>query len=415
LSRGQRFRRVRVLGDVVRDLRREGFRLLVFRIPVDLVPRLVPLYPAEGLFGQALQQEVELAVGIRRRRTGRGRGFPLQRPVFAAGRQDGAETNTRLLSLASIATDSPVGRAAPHRPLPERILPHRPFPEAALARESQGFRPRVRFRARLLVDLAVQGVVLRRRGRVRFGRSFAAPARTRLYRLRSVLLRLAGLLQLLSLSQHVTLPPSVPLTGPPLQLDAPPRLVVVRALVLRPARIPEPRAHPEEVLSGGGSLDRGSQPEEGVVLDGALPQVLARFLVVQTEDERVLLFAALVVVLDDDQGEFLLLEVELSDFGPEEQTDLLDALEDQDSGGGQAQSVLHAVFAEDGVHVHAVHFQPFRLVQVAEFGLGGRQAAELLEFLQDLDLQLFRLVRDEAELGDGGGGVLGLVVVAQLG
>ena len=43
--------------------------------------------------------------------------------------------------------------------------------------------------------------------------------------------------------------------------------------------ISEPGAHSEEVLSSRWTLDRGSKSEEGVMLHGALPQMLASFLV----------------------------------------------------------------------------------------------------------------------------------------
>ena len=46
---------------------------------------------------------------------------------------------------------------------------------------------------------------------------------------------------------------------------------------------PEPGSHSEEVLSGIRSLDRTSQPEEGVVLYSAFPQMLASFLISQPE------------------------------------------------------------------------------------------------------------------------------------
>ena len=55
------------------------------------------------------------------------------------------------------------------------------------------------------------------------------------------------------------------------------------------ARVPEPGSHSEEVLPCIWALSGGPQPEEGVVFDGALPQMLARFLVPQPENESVLL------------------------------------------------------------------------------------------------------------------------------
>ena len=57
--------------------------------------------------------------------------------------------------------------------------------------------------------------------------------------------------------------------------------------------VAEAGAHAEEALAGVGALDGALEAEEGVVLDGALPQVLARPLVDHAEDERVLLHVTL--------------------------------------------------------------------------------------------------------------------------
>ncbi len=46
----------------------------------------------------------------------------------------------------------------------------------------------------------------------------------------------------------------------------------------------------------------------------------------------------LLIILDDDEREFLLLEVQLGDLGPEEEADLGLALVHQDPSGGQAQA-----------------------------------------------------------------------------
>lgn len=69
------------------------------------------------------------------------------------------------------------------------------------------------------------------------------------------------------------------------------------------------------------------------MLDGALPEMLARLLIVQPEDECVLLLLSILIVLDDDQSELLLLKVQLGDLWPQEQTNLLDALKYQDASG----------------------------------------------------------------------------------
>lgn len=65
------------------------------------------------------------------------------------------------------------------------------------------------------------------------------------------------------------------------QLDRPPGPVLVGTLIFCSTRISEPGAHPEEVLSGSGALHGGSKTKEAMVLNGALPQVFAGFLVVQ--------------------------------------------------------------------------------------------------------------------------------------
>jgi len=85
-------------------------------------------------------------------------------------------------------------------------------------------------------------------------------------------------------------------------LHGSPGPTLLGGLELGATGIPEARAHAEEVLTGGGTLYGRPQPEEGVVLHGALPQVLAGLLVVQPEDKRVLLLPAFVVVLDYKSG-----------------------------------------------------------------------------------------------------------------
>lgn len=73
----------------------------------------------------------------------------------------------------------------------------------------------------------------------------------------------------------------IALTRPPLELHAAPAAAGDGGLELGLAAVAEARAHPEEVLARRVALDGSAQPEERVVLHGALPQVLARFFVVK--------------------------------------------------------------------------------------------------------------------------------------
>ncbi len=57
-----------------------------------------------------------------------------------------------------------------------------------------------------------------------------------------------------------------------------PRLYGDPGLELCPAAVAEPGAHPEEGLLVAGRLPRAAQSKEGVMLHGALPQVLAALL-----------------------------------------------------------------------------------------------------------------------------------------
>ena len=57
--------------------------------------------------------------------------------------------------------------------------------------------------------------------------------------------------------------------------------------------VSEARSHSEEALACVGSLHRGLEAEERVVLHGALPQVLTRLLVQQAEHKVVLLLVTL--------------------------------------------------------------------------------------------------------------------------
>jgi len=152
-------------------------------------------------------------------------------------------------------------------------------------------------------------------------------------------------------------------------LDRSPGSTLLRGLELGATGIPEARAHTEEVLTGGGAFDRRPKPEESVVLHGALPQVFARLLVVQPEDKGVLLLSSLVVILDHNKSQFLFLEIQLTDLGPEEQADLLIAFENEYSGGRKAKVVFAAILSEHRVHVNTVHIQPLGLVQECRFCL----------------------------------------------
>ena len=77
-------------------------------------------------------------------------------------------------------------------------------------------------------------------------------------------------------------------------------------LIFRPPTEPEARAQPDEVRPVGLAVSRRPQPEEGVMLHSALPQVLAGPGAVQAEHERVLLLAALIVILHHHQHQFAL-------------------------------------------------------------------------------------------------------------
>ena len=113
------------------------------------------------------------------------------------------------------------------------------------------------------------------------------------------------------------------------------------------------------------------------------------------KDERVLLLAAGVrVVLGNENGELAPGEHDLLDLGPVEEADLVVTeryglvggvramwlrrcgalFEHEDARGREAELVLVLVAAVDGVHVYAVHLEPFGLVEEGEFGLGGRAA-----------------------------------------
>lgn len=76
------------------------------------------------------------------------------------------------------------------------------------------------------------------------------------------------------------------------------------------------------------------------MFNGAFPQVLASLLVPQSEHEGVFLFLPLIIVLNNDQGELLLLEVQLGDLGPEEEPYFCFSLEHQDSGWRETQTIL---------------------------------------------------------------------------
>lgn len=81
------------------------------------------------------------------------------------------------------------------------------------------------------------------------------------------------------------------------------------------------------------------------MLDGTLPQVLARLLVVKAKHKGVLLRYAVVVVCDHDEGEFLFLKVEFDDILPEEEADILRILKDEYAGGSHTEAVIATVFA----------------------------------------------------------------------
>ena len=142
-----------------------------------------------------------------------------------------------------------------------------------------------------------------------------------------------GALGALGLLHEVGLSPGVPSAGLPLELNFFPRLGGDCGLELCPPAVTEPRAKSEETLLDPGWSARSSQSEESVILHSTFPQVLAALLAGQPEDEDVLLLRPVLLLLHHDQGQLLLLEVQLHDLRPEKQTDLLVSLVDENTCG----------------------------------------------------------------------------------
>lgn len=92
----------------------------------------------------------------------------------------------------------------------------------------------------------------------------------------------------------------------------------VGSLIFRPSTEPEAGTQSDEVRSGGLAVAGCAQPEEGMVLHGTLPQVLAGAGTVQPEHEGVLLLAPLVIILHYHEGQFALFKVHFSDLRPKE-------------------------------------------------------------------------------------------------
>ena len=160
--------------------------------------------------------------------------------------------------------------------------------------------------------------------------------------------RLGGLAGLgargaLGLLHQVGLSPGVASGRLPLELNFFPRLGGDCRLELCPPAVTEPRAKSEETLLDPGWSARSSQPEESVILHGTFPQVLAALLAGQPEDEDVLLLRPVLLLLHHDQGQLLLLEVQLHDLRPEKQTDFLVSLVDKNTCGDNIVTLVITV------------------------------------------------------------------------
>lgn len=89
----------------------------------------------------------------------------------------------------------------------------------------------------------------------------------------------------------------------------------------------ESEAGPESRKVAAARLACGwlAQPEEGVALHSALPQVFAALGTGQLEHKSVLLLTTLIVILHHNQCESTLFKVQASDFGPKEEADFVGA------------------------------------------------------------------------------------------
>lgn len=148
--------------------------------------------------------------------------------------------------------------------------------------------------------------------------------------------------------------------------------------VFRPSSIFERASQSEELHFSIRLHGAGLEPEEGVLLDGTLPEVFRGFLRCQVEDESVELDLAIVRLIRiflHHQRNFLVLEVQLLQLFPQEQSNLLGSIKHQHSLWSQSQSVRVSILSLDYVHIDTVHFDPASLVQIVQLRLGGSLAA----------------------------------------
>ncbi|KAH1000367.1 hypothetical protein HUJ04_000280 [Dendroctonus ponderosae] len=163
----------------------------------------------------------------------------------------------------------------------------------------------------------------------------------------------------------------------------------------------------KDIGRGGRDLH---QPEERMMLDAALPQVLAGALRRRLEPVR----ALVVAFAGHAQHEEPPLEVDLGDARPVVVAHRALVAQHDDAARRQSEEILHVVLAEHRMQIDPVHFQPFDLVQVAELGLRRHLANERLVQLGDAQLQLGALIGQEPELGHVTIAVSARIEVAQL-
>jgi len=107
----------------------------------------------------------------------------------------------------------------------------------------------------------------------------------------------------------VGLSPSISRGWLPLKLDLPPRLGGDAGLELSSAAVAKPRAHPKEVLFDSRLSARSPESIEGVILHGTFPQVFTALFTRQTKDKNVFLLIVIIIFLNNNQSQFLLLEI----------------------------------------------------------------------------------------------------------
>lgn len=92
-----------------------------------------------------------------------------------------------------------------------------------------------------------------------------------------------------------------------------------------------------------------------MMLNSTFPQMLARLRGVQTKDKGMLLLMALVIVFDYDQRQLFPLKIKLGNFWPKEQANLCFPFKHQNSCRSETKAVFIAIFAQNGMHVNAIH------------------------------------------------------------